>query len=905
MSQRRAIACTICAKAKTKCDKAVPTCSRCAAKGLPCEPRSTRRTSDSTYRQGKKRIVSPKRFSSANSMPHMRRDESPRSVPSFEWNSLPYPPTPMVMSSLAKMPYSRSDLAGLPMLTPLQTFSPHMTNEVYDYGSPEPNLSLFPPSSDKSPFYPSGRLTPQTPDSSTYSDPLSAMAEPFGNYLHSQSWPEEPRTAMGLGFETDIPGMMHNHVDVQPIWSTPDMDGRSTPIHQVRAFDSPLCESPLSCSGWTNSPLSVSPQPPPHTRAVPSLSLSECSVMELDTAPVAQDEWPCFRCNPSEMNVVKTSTSTTYLEGLKAIPKTPKTWEQLIIPHHSSSSETVINRYLNIQRLGDFSRDAVMDVVNSSVRKARQISEATGLSPSPMLNANVASSSEAVETPLVSPCTTALESLFRLYGAHFEVYYPSFAARKLDLTELLQTDVSKLFLVLIIAAGASSTPTMEAALLTNGLTESCRILLNDLTDNDLSLWKDPTVLRTALLSINLAAWSGEKWHIDVAKTQLDLYLTMLRRSGLLEYRGNYLPEFDGLVGTEISWKKWKQHEGLNRLVYSWIIVDQELALFHDKAPNFCTTELTAALPDGEALWRATSADNWASAYNAANPRKTQTNPSLHDLFKRLMSRELVNDAGELTRLQLRLLLHPIQGLVHHLHQCIGCFANDPNNAQAQNLLVQMQEVQAILGDWYTLCCKRMQKEAQPCPVLSTNLMMYHLICLNTMTYFPQIESFARGEISREQFVATAWARTTALGSAQRIWFHCGQLMRLVRHIPEINRPLWLPAVIYRVCLLLWSTGMTYPAKLIQPTTPFDERVFPIDKMLPESDALVRYLRFQQGTPMLSLKKGAFFSLTSPLETVVYCLEVMKEEQISTSLGLGIRHRLDVLSSRVKAVSPML
>jgi len=339
-------------------------------------------------------------------------------------------------------------------------------------------------------------------------------------------------------------------------------------------------------------------------------------------------------------------------------------------------------------------------------------------------------------------------------------------------------------------------------------------------------------------------------------------------------------------------------------VHSWIIVDQELALFHDKAPNFNTNELTAALPDQEALWQASSADSWANVYNRTNAANSETPPSLNDLFKRLMSRELVNDPRGVTKLQLRLLLHPIQALVHHLHQCIGCFAGEPSSPQAPSFVKQMLEVQAILGDWYNLYCRCVQKEGQACPVLLTNLMMYSLICLNTMTYFPDIESFARGELGQEQFVATGWARTEQLGSARRIWFHCGQVMRLVRSIPEVHRPIWMPAAVYRVCLLLWSTSMANNNPL-QPAGPFNNSVFPIDDMLPENDAVQRFLLMQQGTPILSLKKGVFYSITSPAETIAYCLEVMKEEEFNTNFAMGIRNRLEILSHRVKVISPIL
>ncbi|CAI6332942.1 unnamed protein product [Periconia digitata] len=61
-AERRPIACTTCAKAKTKCDKARPSCSRCTAKGLICEPRSTRRANDDSYRKPINKSVSPKRY---------------------------------------------------------------------------------------------------------------------------------------------------------------------------------------------------------------------------------------------------------------------------------------------------------------------------------------------------------------------------------------------------------------------------------------------------------------------------------------------------------------------------------------------------------------------------------------------------------------------------------------------------------------------------------------------------------------------------------------------------------------------------------------------------------------------------------------------------------------------------
>ncbi|QDS71024.1 hypothetical protein FKW77_008064 [Venturia effusa] len=55
-AQRRPIACVACARAKTKCDKLLPSCSRCSSKGLLCEARSTKRSNDAAYRLAKRQL---------------------------------------------------------------------------------------------------------------------------------------------------------------------------------------------------------------------------------------------------------------------------------------------------------------------------------------------------------------------------------------------------------------------------------------------------------------------------------------------------------------------------------------------------------------------------------------------------------------------------------------------------------------------------------------------------------------------------------------------------------------------------------------------------------------------------------------------------------------------------------
>ena len=72
-----------------------------------------------------------------------------------------------------------------------------------------------------------------------------------------------------------------------------------------------------------------------------------------------------------------------------------------------------------------------------------------------------------------------------------------------------------LSLLFMIAQGASAIPTPEARSLAAGLTEACRISLFDMIEKDIHMASNPILLHSALLFINLAAWSGDKWQMDV------------------------------------------------------------------------------------------------------------------------------------------------------------------------------------------------------------------------------------------------------------------------------------------------------------------------------------------------------------------------------------------------------
>lgn len=298
----------------------VPSCSRCTAKGLQCEPRSTRRTSDNSYRKPTKHLVSPKRFPTTNSIPTL--GTSPRSVPSTGGRQqLMRAVSGMDFHTAAKMAQPNS-FNNFNMMGPLQGYTPQIIDECYSYSSsPEQNMTPFSQPMEKNGFLASTRsMTPQTPDSFAFNEPIN-VTDSF-DYMSNQAWSDDGSIPIGLGFEGDMGGMLPGDM-----WATPEPE-TTTPMG--------LCDSPSTMNMWHPS-MSVSPPQmpmgmPPHSKAVPALSISECSVEDFNSPNNVQEEWAHFQSNAGQM-MGKPNVSGAFMEDMKAFPKAPQPiWEDIIVP---------------------------------------------------------------------------------------------------------------------------------------------------------------------------------------------------------------------------------------------------------------------------------------------------------------------------------------------------------------------------------------------------------------------------------------------------------------------------------------------------------------------------------------------------------------------------------------------
>lgn len=338
------------------------------------------------------------------------------------------------------------------------------------------------------------------------------------------------------------------------------------------------------------------------------------------------------------------------------------------------------------------------------------------------------------------------------------------------------------------------------------------------------------------------------------------------------------------------------------------MVDQELSLFHDTAPIMSITELETPMPGLECLWLAKDANEWATIVQQTyigtdwllNPNSIGTppvGPSLCGLFRDMLSDNIERRHGQLSPLQLKLLLHPLHSSLCHLHQALSFHSEVYSSRQgtrtvtrASNLL-RLQEAQSLLQKWYDLC-EFHAKNDPNCQITRANLVLYHLISLNVVTYFPEIERLARKDDFDGTNLELSLRYKRCIYNPGEALFHCGQVIRLVTSMPKEGRPRWWSVAIYRVTMILWLESVsrveTYTQRLNKGP------IFPIDAVTPDHPSVKSYLWNGEGIPVLS-KADGYVELQQPNEVMKHCISLL-DFGVTLPVSDGIRRKLLAFSN---------
>lgn len=328
-----------------------------------------------------------------------------------------------------------------------------------------------------------------------------------------------------------------------------------------------------------------------------------------------------------------------------------------------------------------------------------------------------------------------------------------------------------------------------------------------------------------------------------------------------------------------------------------------MSLFHDRQPDFDINELNAPVPESDVLWVAPSAEVWHRFLIDIQQSRPHSDGafrhSLADLFTKFMKSELSESPSPLSFIELRLLLHPLQAMTHQLNKSLMYFFNAGSQRLLQRLLTQLEEVQYLLKQWYAIASRTIggsDDSSNYC-----DMVIYHLTCLNTVTYFPDIEQLSRGDTSPEQFRASLWAGKRCSEDAAQIWCHCGQILRYFRRLPVTSRPFWWNASVYRAALYMWAASLvSRPDTSVMASSETGLGQIAVDALSFDHPSIIRYMRHQDGIPILSGSDGTPTPLDRPSDIIGHCIRILGEQGAGSQFDEGIRARLSLLRERWNA-----
>ncbi|KAF2966956.1 hypothetical protein GQX73_g6611 [Xylaria multiplex] len=861
---RTQIACLNCAQAKTGCDKQTPACSRCREKGLPCEVRYARRSTKAAYRA-----------SQAAKKP-----------------SLPMP---------ASIP-PKKPLGMMTTVLDIDNGAAHHGPQVKAPVTPEePPLTIDP------------RIS--------HHDSPIIRGSPANSHLGSETIASPPTAIMdGMGefmqYGNDILQQDPNYSGMWPWGEILEFDLYNNDTQQTQG-DVPMSTFPdLNSIISSNSENVCSSIGSTHTRSTSIMSTKEFEPASLEPKPANRPEvrdmgpevviasesgWPLARCNPVIYSGSCPRTAIIHLECLERKSKNEGTWNALegfldLTQQDGTDMASVVP-------MNPRTRDHMLAITQTFLIKALEIHRG-GFQPQ-----SERTTSPALLTFLVLPPAKILEYFLRSYVRNLSFFYSLVSTGPVDPNVMMHNNLAGTLLVLLmIAQGASVVPREEARTLSIGLVETCRISLFDIIEKNVELCADPTVHRCSLLFTLLGAWSGDKWLMDISMGQRGMYLSMLKHAGMFEAQPSIIPSFNNPTSLELAWRSWVDQEIKNRLVYNWVMVDQELSLFHDTAPILAIGDLCAPVPGPEEMWMSENADQWMAAMQAnmngsanVGTQLPSLTPSLYALFQDFLHDNLTGQrAHSLTPHQLRLLLHPLQSLLWHLRESI-LYCSDTLNMRdlssrtvnKNSSMLRQDKIQDLLQKWYML--SQIHYQTNPaCAVSKTNLVLFHLISLNAVSNFPAIERLARRERNEG-----AWGppqqRGPYIHAIEEAIYHCGQVVRLVRAMAADRRPIWWSAALYRAMLILWAYSVLRrdPNFLQNRET---ESFVVINEVGDQDQGLFQYM-WEPGPkaiPVLSGVGGKTISLTESSDILEHAV-IMLNEGLSSRFNDGIKRKLITLN----------
>lgn len=341
------------------------------------------------------------------------------------------------------------------------------------------------------------------------------------------------------------------------------------------------------------------------------------------------------------------------------------------------------------------------------------------------------------------------------------------------------------------------------------------------------------------------------------------------------------------------------------------MADQEISLFHDSNPMLTIPELERNLPCADDLWLAPDASTWAHSWQelyGSGPgsdfqRPSSSEPpgqSLPQLFQSLLENKLDHGEVRLQILHLRLLLYPMHILIAQLSELTLCLPEKPivrfgrSTCQTSSSL-RFDEIKNLLRTWWKIFHTLQAQTARQSALRQSTEIIYHLLNLGLAVSFTHLEQYSREFQTRPEPRDVSHLIATGVLNVQEAIFHCGQILRIIRGMEIELRPLWWPAALYRVTVILWTLSISRTIGAPQSLSgSLHSSDIAIDTLAPDDQVWQPFLKYNRGRPCLTAAAGGLCPLVDS-ETVLHiCMCLLRQYSARSYLAESLLVKLEAL-----------
>ena len=549
--QRASVACTACAKIKTKCDQQNP-CGRCRSKDLTCTPRIKKRLAQEISCHADAPFSNPEIISGQNLDDGILEVETPV----LGRNLLPQDKSTISEADEDSVPFDveltpRSGELTHEIPTTDNSASQRITDCAADHNHPLPTMlsSLLSPASmppahrvqNTEQYFGVSRLpqldwqsltsnpTPsQDPSILPGPNPYSAEANAFQN--------SESRTFdvfqgySGVGEDQSVLNneLLFSFNVEENAWETRlsalnSIMGDCFQPHQPAP--SVELNAPHSDLGRAQNGIPIGSSSEPRNRSPQDMQMPSDIVI----ADEELDRWALGQCT-------KPSNATTTYSSPEDDPMRHgyqdfTTWSYAVERYRDSCFEPH-ERIENVD-LTDETREWMLIAIQQFLRAGMESRDTQKVSE--LLEVPPGAAVHSFERFLLLPPKTSLQKYLDIFLTTFEPFTPMIPALSLNPNKLASRSREReatLLLFLMIAFGSMIDPAPRARRFSYELTEVCRHSLRKATDSGGVTEQDTLTLHCALIFTCLTSFSGRKSHMDIGNAQRHMYLAVCSRREL-------------------------------------------------------------------------------------------------------------------------------------------------------------------------------------------------------------------------------------------------------------------------------------------------------------------------------------------------------------------------------------